>query len=115
MQKKLHVTIWACVEYSIFGINIHPCSGSKQGECFYPIVSTVHDLDSAPDFATTYAEGRFSESALAVMTALGFNTPRAAQMAAPPITERLHKARDVWRYISNDNFALGVMDNGYKI
>ena len=25
MQKKLDLTIWACVEYSIVGINIHPC------------------------------------------------------------------------------------------
>ena len=24
MQKKLDLTIWACVEYSIVGINIHP-------------------------------------------------------------------------------------------
>ena len=25
MQKKLDLTIWACVEYSIVGINIYPC------------------------------------------------------------------------------------------
>ena len=26
MQKKLHVAIWACIEYSIVRINIHPWS-----------------------------------------------------------------------------------------
>ena len=24
MRRKLNMAIWACVEYSIFGINIHP-------------------------------------------------------------------------------------------
>ena len=30
MQRKLHVAIWACVENSIVGINIHPCLGLEQ-------------------------------------------------------------------------------------
>ena len=31
MQKKLNLTIWACVEYSIVGINIHPWIELVQG------------------------------------------------------------------------------------
>ena len=55
------------------------------------------------------------ERALAVTTALGFNAPRTARTAALPIGGRLQEAQDMRRYVSNNAFELGVMDDGCKI
>ena len=76
---------------------------------------TIHEIDSAPDFTTTYAEGHFSERALVVTTAFGFDAPREARTAALPIGGRLHEARDMCRLVSSNDFVLGVVDSGYKI
>ena len=83
---------------------------TKKGEC--PSASSTLTLDTATDFASAYAEGRFFEHALSTMAAQEFSAHRAARMSHLPIGGRLHEACHVWNLVDRKTFVPQVPHDG---
>lgn len=72
-------------------------------------------MTGAANFAAACADSLFSAAALASFASHGFDLAHTLRISELPIGGRLRAAQDVWQIVTKNAWALGVVDQGYKV